>query len=114
MALLNRSGAEKTNLSLLDRSRLSPNSQAQVRDLWAHKDLQAVSNGTFSAPVASHGVVMITLKPLRITALSSDALVAVRGVICNVAIVVHSSPPVAARDSLTRVRVVVQIAAAPV
>jgi alpha-galactosidase len=35
---------------------------AGVRDLWQHKDLGKFS-GTFSAPVESHGVVMVTVKP---------------------------------------------------
>jgi alpha-galactosidase len=63
VALLNRSGAEKTiSVSWTDLG-YPQTLKAQVRDLWAHKGLPAVSNGTFSAPVASHGVVMITLKP---------------------------------------------------
>jgi alpha-galactosidase len=33
-----------------------------VRDLWQHKDLGKFS-GKFSAAVASHGVVMVTVKP---------------------------------------------------
>ena len=35
---------------------------AAVRDLWQHKDLGR-STGKFSAPVTSHGVVMVTIKP---------------------------------------------------
>jgi len=35
---------------------------ASVRDLWQHKDLGKFS-GRFSAGVASHGVVMVTVKP---------------------------------------------------
>src|SRR5581483_7758645 len=35
---------------------------AAVRDLWAHKDLGKFT-GKFSAPVESHGVVMITIRP---------------------------------------------------
>jgi alpha-galactosidase len=35
---------------------------AAVRDLWQHKDLGNFT-GKFSASVASHGVVMVTLKP---------------------------------------------------
>ena len=35
---------------------------AAVRDLWQHKDLGKMT-GIFSAPVPSHGVVMITVKP---------------------------------------------------
>jgi alpha-galactosidase len=34
----------------------------KVRDLWAHKDLGAITD-QFSATVPSHGVVMITVKP---------------------------------------------------
>ena len=34
----------------------------KVRDLWAHKDLGAISN-QFSATVAPHGVVLIRVKP---------------------------------------------------
>ena len=35
---------------------------AAVRDLWAHKDLGKFT-GKFSATVASHGVVMVTVRP---------------------------------------------------
>jgi alpha-galactosidase len=35
---------------------------ASVRDLWQHKDLGKFA-GKFSAGVASHGVVMVTVKP---------------------------------------------------
>jgi alpha-galactosidase len=35
---------------------------ASVRDLWQHKDLGKFT-GKFSAAIASHGVVMITVKP---------------------------------------------------
>jgi alpha-galactosidase len=35
---------------------------ASLRDLWLHKDLGSAS-GSFSAKVASHGVVMVTVKP---------------------------------------------------
>jgi alpha-galactosidase len=35
---------------------------ATVRDLWSHQDLGKFT-GKFSAPVASHGVVMVTVKP---------------------------------------------------
>jgi alpha-galactosidase len=35
---------------------------AQVRDLWAHKDLGKLT-GKFSAEVPGHGVVMVTVKP---------------------------------------------------
>ena len=35
---------------------------AAVRDLWEHKDLGKFT-GKFSARVAPHGVVMVTVKP---------------------------------------------------
>ena len=39
-----------------------PHVAANVRDLWAHKDLGKLT-GSFSATVPSHGVVMVTIKP---------------------------------------------------
>jgi len=33
-----------------------------VRDLWTHKDLGKFI-GKFSAPLESHGVVMVTVRP---------------------------------------------------
>ena len=39
-----------------------PHLTAKVRDLWAGKDLGSLSE-KFSAPVSSHGVVMVTIKP---------------------------------------------------
>jgi len=60
--LLNRGSAEhevSTNWEALGYpSHLS----ASVRDLWQHKDLGKFT-GKFSAAVASHGVVMVTVKP---------------------------------------------------
>jgi len=35
---------------------------AAVRDLWTHKDLGKFT-GKFSAPLVSHGVVMVTVRP---------------------------------------------------
>jgi len=35
---------------------------AAVRDLWEHKDL-GKKTGKFSARVAPHGIVMVTVKP---------------------------------------------------
>ena len=62
VALLNRgSGETKISVSWVDLG--YPTSlKAHVRDLWAHKDL-AEANGSFSASVPSHGVVMVTLRP---------------------------------------------------
>jgi alpha-galactosidase len=39
-----------------------PHLTANVRDLWAHKDLGKLSGG-FTTMVPSHGVVMVTIKP---------------------------------------------------
>jgi alpha-galactosidase len=39
-----------------------PHLSADVRDLWAHKDVGKLT-GKFSAEVPSHGVVMITINP---------------------------------------------------
>jgi len=62
VALLNRTGAEAeitvawTDIGYPERV------TAKVRDLWAKKDL-GEKRGSFSAPVASHGVVMIRVEP---------------------------------------------------
>jgi alpha-galactosidase len=62
VALLNRTGAEAnitvswTDLGYPDHV------PAKVRDLWAKKDLGEKS-GSFSAPVPSHGVVMVRIEP---------------------------------------------------
>jgi alpha-galactosidase len=60
--LLNRGGSEQqisANWEDLGYPRAVP---ASVRDLWLHKDLGKFT-GKFSAGVASHGVVMVTIKP---------------------------------------------------
>ena len=62
VVMLNRSGAEQqvtANWGDLGYPRAI---SASVRDLWQHKDL-GILTGKFSANVASHGVVMITVKP---------------------------------------------------
>jgi alpha-galactosidase len=62
VVLLNRSGAEQ-QISVSWEDLAYPNSlSAFVRDLWQHKDLGKLT-GKFSAPVESHGVVMVTVKP---------------------------------------------------
>ncbi len=62
VALLNRTGAEATiTVSWTDLG-YPDHVPAKVRDLWAKKDLGEKS-GSFSSPVASHGVVMVTVKP---------------------------------------------------
>jgi alpha-galactosidase len=62
VVLLNRGAAEQ-QVSASWQDLGYPNSlSASVRDLWQHKDLGKVT-GKFSAPVVSHGVVMVTVKP---------------------------------------------------
>jgi alpha-galactosidase len=62
VVLLNRGGAEQ-NISANWEDLGYPNHlSASVRDLWQHKDLGKFT-GRFSASVASHGVVMVTVKP---------------------------------------------------
>ena len=62
VALLNR-GATETKISVSWSDIGYPDYlPASVRDLWARKDL-GKSNGSFSASVASHGVVMVKIKP---------------------------------------------------
>jgi len=62
VVLLNRGAAEEeisvrwTDISYPDHV------SASVRDLWQHKDLGTFTR-KFSATVASHGVVMIAVKP---------------------------------------------------
>jgi alpha-galactosidase len=60
--LLNRGGSEQ-QISASWEDLGYPNAiSASVRDLWQHKNL-GILTGKFSAAVASHGVVMITVKP---------------------------------------------------
>lgn len=60
--LLNR-GASQQNASVTwEQLGYTGHLSAAVRDLWAHKDLGKFT-GKFSAPVESHGVVMLTVKP---------------------------------------------------
>jgi alpha-galactosidase len=62
VVLLNRGGAEQ-NISANWEDLGYPNHlSASVRDLWQHKDLGKFT-GRFSASVASHGVVMVTVRP---------------------------------------------------
>jgi alpha-galactosidase len=56
IVLLNRSASEK-EISV----RVDP--EVMVRDLWEKKDLGRFETGWFTAPVASHGVVMIRAQP---------------------------------------------------
>ena len=62
VALLNRSSGEKRITVNWTSLGYPGHLTAQVRDLWAHKDV-GPAQGSFSATVPSHGVVMITVKP---------------------------------------------------
>jgi alpha-galactosidase len=60
--LLNRGAAEQTISVTWEQLGLAANQSFNGRDLWEHRDLGRLAT-QFSAPVASHGVAMITLKP---------------------------------------------------
>ncbi|HJP94914.1 MAG TPA: alpha-galactosidase [Pyrinomonadaceae bacterium] len=62
VVLFNRSSqAAEISVSWTDIG-YPPHLAANVRDLWAHKDLGKLT-GKFSAEVPSHGVVVVTIKP---------------------------------------------------
>jgi alpha-galactosidase len=60
--LLNRSGSSHEITVTWEELGYPAHLTAALRDLWAHKDLGKFS-GKFSAPVESHGVVMLTVRP---------------------------------------------------
>jgi alpha-galactosidase len=60
--LLNRGSAEKEISVDWETLGYPDHISASVRDLWQHKDLGRVT-GKFTASVASHAVVMVTVKP---------------------------------------------------
>jgi alpha-galactosidase len=60
--LLNRGGSEQEIAVTWEQIGYPDHLSAAVRDLWAHKDLGKFT-GKFSAPAASHGVVMVTVRP---------------------------------------------------
>src|SRR4051812_33704016 len=60
--LLNRSGSEQEISVAWEDLRYPVGLTAGVRDLWLHKDLGKFT-GKFSAPVPSHGVVMVNVRP---------------------------------------------------
>lgn len=62
VVLLNRAETEQTITVAWEDLGYPSQLNASVRDLWQKKELGKFS-GKFSAPVASHGVVMITVKP---------------------------------------------------
>lgn len=62
VALLNRGAAGKTISVSFPAIGYPEHFSANVRDLWAHKDLEKTT-GSFSASVPSHGVVMVKITP---------------------------------------------------
>ena len=60
--LLNRGGSEQQISANWEDLGYPDSVSASVRDLWLHKDMGKFT-GKFSASVASHGVVMVTVKP---------------------------------------------------
>ena len=62
VVLLNRGASQQTVTATWEQIGYPDHLSASVRDLWAHKDLGKFT-GKFSAPVESHGVVVVTVKP---------------------------------------------------
>jgi alpha-galactosidase len=62
VALLNRGASEQRITANWTEIGYPEHLKASVRDLWQHKDLKA-ANGSFSASVPSHGVVMVKIRP---------------------------------------------------
>jgi alpha-galactosidase len=62
VALLNRGASERPITLTWEQVGYPGHLNASVRDLWAHKDLGKFSE-KFSAPVKSHEVVMMTVRP---------------------------------------------------
>jgi alpha-galactosidase len=62
VVLFNRGGTEEKITAAWDALGYPDHLAASVRDLWQHKDLGKFT-GKFSAAVASHSVVMVTVKP---------------------------------------------------
>ena len=62
VVLFNRGGTEENITAAWDTLGYPAHLAASVRDLWQHKDLGKFT-GKFSSSVASHGVVMVTVKP---------------------------------------------------
>jgi alpha-galactosidase len=60
--LLNRGSAAATISVAWPEIGYTGGTKATVRDLWAHKTL-GKRQGSFAAPVPSHGAVMVTIKP---------------------------------------------------
>jgi alpha-galactosidase len=62
VVLLNRGSAEQEITVNWEDLGYPAHFSAEVRDLWQHKDMGKFT-GKFSAPVVSHGVVMVAVRP---------------------------------------------------
>jgi alpha-galactosidase len=62
VVLLNRGSSQRDITVKWEEIGYPDHLSAEVRDLWAHKDVGKFT-GKFSAPVESHGVVMVTIRP---------------------------------------------------
>jgi alpha-galactosidase len=62
VVLLNRGASPQAVTATWEQVGYPGHVSAGVRDLWGHKDLGKFT-GKFSAPVESHGVVVVTIKP---------------------------------------------------
>jgi alpha-galactosidase len=62
VALLNRGSSLQEITVTWEQIGYPGHLNATVRDLWAHKDLGKVTE-RFSAPVESHGIIMVTVRP---------------------------------------------------
>ena len=62
VVLFNRGGTEEKITAAWDALGYPDHLAASVRDLWQHKDLGKFT-GKFSSSIASHGVVMVSVKP---------------------------------------------------
>jgi alpha-galactosidase len=62
VVLLNRGSAEEQITATWENLGYPAHLRASLRDLWQHKDLGQFTE-KFAAPVPSHGVVMVTIRP---------------------------------------------------
>jgi len=62
VVLLNRSTSPHDITVTWEQLRYPDNLKAAIRDLWRHEDLPS-AQGSFTAMVPGHGVVMVTMKP---------------------------------------------------
>jgi alpha-galactosidase len=62
IVLLNRSTTPRQISVTWEQLRYPDTLKANIRDLWSHQDLPP-AQGTFTATVSGHGIVMVTAKP---------------------------------------------------